>query len=147
MNVHGSATSQSRSVTIVTNRNRENLWLLSEELFPKCRLALLQLKSTCKSLLASLLRHACLLSKFQTDSTYKSIAHVQCLNMFHLCCGLWLCVLNHKYVDIGASTRVLGCSLCLHYLYLWPSFEFYTCLWDFYKWLWEINTSSWPVRS
>ena len=39
-----------------------------------------------------------LCSKLQTDST--------CLNRLRTVSGLWSCVLNHMYFDIGTSTRL-----------------------------------------
>ena len=47
-------------------------------------------------------------SKWTSPTNYcTTIVHTQCLNALHLWCGLWLCALNHRYLDTGASTRLL----------------------------------------
>ena len=70
---------------------------------------------------------------------------------------LWLVVVctQPQILDIGASTRLLDCSFCLHYLYPWIQQSLASCS---MLWILQVSmrfllvslgntdTSSWPIR-
>ena len=138
MNARG--TSRSRSIDIITNipeTERVTRWLLEKPLTER-RLAL-RLENTGKS---PLLRRACLLSKFQTDSTYQ-LLHCYCARAtserIYTCAMACGCV--YSTTDTRMLMLQLGCwtaasisitCICIHgYNQAWPHAPSYEVVGDY----------------
>ena len=83
------------------------------------------LDNTGKSPLASLLLGACKWTGLHLLLASRSRMRIKCLR------GLWFCVLNRRYLDIGASIRLTAVFLS-PFLYPWiqPSLASYASSYD-----------------